>query len=138
MIKAEKEVEIEVDPNTDPSEYPIWYKQYLRLDEKARQEIHKKAIDRIKTAKPQTYQFIKKFKCQVIGITPRTEYSLINEKDGDNNVTFVHKYSMPTVLFWCPSGDFHFSVNAVMKYNDTLLNKVSGNKVDKNIRGLTG
>lgn len=131
------EVEVEVDENTDPSEYPLWYKQYLKLNEDERKKIESIAMKRIKEAKPESYAFIKKFRCKVVGITPRTEYSLVLDSEGEANVTYVHKYSMPTLLFWCPQGQFHFSINANLKYNDTVLNDIKGNKIDKNIRGLT-
>lgn len=136
-MKEEVEVEYNLDHISNVAEYPPWYKQFLDLDEKERAEILKIAMKRIEQKKPDTYKFIKQFRCKLIGISPRTEYSLVSEKDGEVNVTFVHAYSMPTLLFWCPQGEFHFSVNANMKYNDTVLNKIKGNKIDKNIRGLT-
>lgn len=131
------EIDVEVDENADPSDYPLWYKQYLKLDESQRKEIHKIALKRLKEAKPDAFKFVQKFGCKLVGITPRTEYSLVSEKDGEVNVTYVHKYAMPTLLFWCPQGEFHFSINANLKYNDTVLNEVKGNKVDREIRGLT-
>ena len=131
------EVEYNLDHDTNITEYPDWYKQYLDLGEKDRKEILRIALNRVKKAKPDTYNFIKKFKCELIGITPRTEYSLVSERDGEVSVTFVHAYSMPTLMFWCPAGQFHFSINANLKYNDTVLNAVQGNKIDRKIRGLT-
>ena len=137
MSKEIVEVDYSLDGLSNVSEYPPWYKQFLNLDEADRQEIYKIAMKRIEKEKPDTYKFIKKFRCKLIGISPRAEYSIVGEKEGEVNVTFVHAYSMPTLLFWCPAGEFHFSVNANLKYNDTVLNKIKGNKIDKNIRGLT-
>jgi hypothetical protein len=141
MIKKnliENEVEISLDNESDPAELPPWYEQFLKLDEKARKSVMMSALNLLKEAKPETYNFVKKFRCELAGISPRVEYAVMRDNDGDMNVTYVHAYSMPTLLFWCPEGEFHFSVNANLKYNDTVLNKVEGNKIDRNIRGFTG
>lgn len=131
------EIEVEIDHAEDPTKLPLWYEQLMKLDEKSREHVKNVALQRIKASKPQTFDFIKRFKCELIGISPRVEYVLLKEADGDIDVTFVHAYSMPTLLFWCPEGEFHFSVNANLKYNDTVLNEVQGNKIDRKIQGLT-
>ncbi|NJM09358.1 MAG: hypothetical protein HC883_00200 [Bdellovibrionaceae bacterium] len=130
--------EVDIDHNEDPTKLPLWYEQLLRLDERSREHVKENALKRLRAIKPDTYEFIKKFKCELIGISPRVEYVLLKESEGDIDVTFIHPYSMPTLLFWCPAGEFHFSVNANLKFNDTVLNNVKGNKIDRKIRGLTG
>ena len=129
---------IEINENADPTEFPLWYKQLMQLDEKRRKEIVVKALERIKEAKPATYKFIKENKCKVVGLSPAIEYALIDKAEGNLDVTWIHGFSLPTLLLWHPAGEFGFFVNANLKYNDTVLNKIKGNKVDKNIRGFTG
>jgi len=139
LIKRQmnEQIEVEIDHNSDPAELPPWYDQFLKLDESQREDVMKRAMDMIKKAKPETYRFIQKFDCELAGISPRVEYAVLKNEEGDMSVTYVHAYSMPTLLFWCPAGEFHFSVNANLKYNDTVLNNVDGNKIDRNIRGFT-
>ena len=131
------EVEIEMDHNADPAEIPPWYDQMLKLDSRQREQIRRIALERIKQSKPETYEFIKKFSCELVGFSPRVEYTLLKDSDGEIDVTWVHAYSMPTLVYWCEDGGFHFSVNANLKYNDTVLNAVDGNKIDRQIRGFT-
>lgn len=129
---------IEIDENADPTEFPLWYKQMMKLPQKKRQDIVNVAMVRIKETKPETYKFIKEHRCRVVGLCPAIEYALVDKSEGDIDVTWIHGFSLPTLLFWHPKGDFGFFVNANLKYNDTVLNKIKGNNVDKNIRGFTG
>lgn len=129
---------IEFDEEADPTKLAPWYDQLLKLDEKSRAAVASKAMKLIQNSKPETYKFIKKFGCKLVGITPRVEYALLKEGEvGDMDVTYVHSYSMPTLLFWCDEGKFHFSVNANLDYNDTVLNRVRGNVRDRSIKGFT-
>lgn len=128
---------IEFDEDADPSELAPWYKQFMKLDEKKRRHIAESALLQVKVAKPEMYQFIKKFGCKLVGITPRIEYACLNKGDGDLDVTYIHSFSMATLLFWCDAGKFGFFVNANLDYDDTVLNRVKGNKKDRSIKGFT-
>lgn len=121
----------------DPSDFPSWYKQFLELSDSKRKQIADTALKRVKEAKPEAYEFIKKFRCELVGISPSLMYALVSSKDGDASVTWVHGFSMPTLLYWCRQGGFAFLVNANLDYNDTVLNRVEGNKVDRAIKGFT-
>lgn len=136
-IEVADHVEVDLD-SSSPPEVVLWYQQLLKLGEKKRREIAEKALERIKASKPDAHEFIRKFGCELVGICPQIDYTLIFEKDGELDVTFQHPFSMPTLLYWCESGGFGFFINANLAYNDTVLNKVAGNKVDKGIRGFTG
>ncbi len=125
---------IDVEEDGDPQDLAPWYEQFLKMSPGMKASITKKAIVNVKKQKPETYEFIKKFRCKLVGITPRVEYALLNK----DPMTYVHSYSMPTLLYWCPRGKFHFSVNVNLDYNDTILNKVAGNRKDKSIKGFTG
>jgi len=129
---------IEVDETRDPNEWPLWYDQYSKLDESKKKAMAKRALEQIKEAKPETYNFIQKFKCEIVGVSPRVEYALSNSNEGDTNVTWVHSFSMPTLLFWCPAGAFGFFVNPILDFNDTVLNKIDGNPKQRGLRGFTG
>lgn len=125
---------IEIEEDGDPQDLPPWYEQFLKLSPRQRDEVVKDAVKKIRLEKPETYEFIKKFRCELVGVSPRVEYGLLNK----DNTTYIHPYSMPTLLYWCPRGGFHFSVNVNLRYNDTILNKVAGNRRDKSIKGFTG
>ena len=127
-------VEIDYHEESDPQVFALWYKQFLGLPEKTKKEIIEKALIRIQDTKPDTYQFIKKFKCELVGVSPRLEYSMPKSQDGD--VTWIHSFSMPTLLYWCPEGGFAFMVNANLDYNDTVLNRQKGNRKE-GIKGFT-
>jgi hypothetical protein len=129
---------IEVNFNTNPNRYPDWHWQLLSLPEKNRQKIISRIMNNLKEAKPDCYEFIKKFSCQVVGIQPRVEYVLGDESNGgDMNVTYVHTFSMPTILFWCPEGGFGFFVNPNLMYDDSVINHTANNP-KKLIKGFTG
>lgn len=137
-VDFEDDNTIELDESADPSELAPWYKQVLQLPEKKRLEISEIALRRVKEAKPEAYNFIKKFNCHLVGLCPSIDYTLLKKSDGDLDVTFIHAFSMPTLLYWCADGGFGFFVNANLDYNDTVLNRVSGNKRDDSIKGFTG
>ncbi len=129
---------IDVDENADPAEFPPWYQQLMKLSNDKRREIIGKALKRIQAVKPETMKFIKDGKCRLVGIAPAVEYTLADKKDGEIDVTFVHGFSIPTLVFWHPQGKFAFMVNANLEYDDTVLNKIPGNNVDREIHGFTG
>jgi hypothetical protein len=120
----------------DPTDWALWYKQLASFDRDKRKQVLKTALARIKAGRPDTYEFIQKFKCELVGICPNISYTLCEGPELD--VTFFHNFSMPTLLFWCDAGKFGFFVNANLEYNDTVLNNVSGNKRDREIKGFTG
>lgn len=121
----------------NPTQFAPWYQQLMNLDEKSRRQIVAVALKRIQDVRPETYRFIKKFGCKLVGITPSLEYTLTKAHEGELDITFSHAFSMPTLLFWCPAGKFFIQVNANLEYNDTVLNKIKGNK-KQSIRGATG
>jgi hypothetical protein len=131
--------EIEIDEDADPGEYAPWYKQFMQLPEEERRKIASKALKKIAETKPETHDFIRKFKCELVGICPRLEYCMVkSDGNADMDVTYVHGFSLPTLLYWCPSGKFAFLVNVNLEYNDTVLNNIRGNNIDRSIRGFTG
>lgn len=130
---------IQIEHSGDPNDFPLWYKQFSELDEKKRKKFAELALKRVKAAKPEAYEFIQKFRCELVGISPNISYALIKDEGPDSlSVTWVHGFSMPTLLYWCKQGGFGFFVNANLDYNDTVLNRVEGNKVDPTIKGFTG
>lgn len=124
--------------NEDPHEVALWYDQALKLDDKKRLAQVRMAMRQIKQSKPDTYEFIQKFNCKIVGIIPRVEYALTGQ-DGkqDLNVTWIHSFSQPTLLFWCEKGGFGFFVNAVLDYDNTILNNIKGNPKNS-LKGFTG
>lgn len=129
---------IEIDEDMNPAELPSWYKQFIDLPEDVRKKVIRKAWDYLKEAKPDTYEFLKAQRCRMVGVIPQVAYALCKEDEGDIDVTYIHSFSIPTLLFWHPAGEFAIMVNANLKYDDTVLNKIRGNKRDKDIRGFTG
>jgi hypothetical protein len=133
-------VEIELDRDeeiTDLESMPLWYQQIVQMDEDKRLERVKKAMALIKENKPETFEFIKKFKCELVGFIPRIEYSMAEGAWSDLEVTWRHPFGIDTLLLWCPAGEFVFAVNANLMYNETKLNKIKGNNIPP-LRGLTG
>jgi hypothetical protein len=121
----------------NPAEFPLWFKQLFSLSESKRKDIVKKMMKAVKESNPEAYEFIQKAKCKLVGVQPRVEYALIDSKEGDTSCTWVHGFSMATLLFWCEEGSFGLFINPVLKYDDSVLNKISGNK-KQSIKGFTG
>lgn len=121
----------------DPREYPLWYKQLFSLDSKKRKQIVATLLESIKKEKPEAYKFIKSTGCKLVGVQPRIEYAIMDSSEGDTSCTWIHGFSMSTLLFWCDEGGFGLFINPILHYDDTVLNKISGNK-KQNIRGFTG
>lgn len=132
-----REDEFEIDDKTPPEDLAPWFKQFLKLDTKKREAFAQKVMDRLYSEKKEAYEFIRKFNCELVGISPRIVYTLVDAPDGELDVTWIHSFSMPTLLFWCKQGGFGFFVNPNLNYDDTVLNKVKGNK-QQSIKGFTG
>lgn len=122
--------------NRDPSEFPPWYVQFIKLSDDKKKAIVDRAMAQIKEAKPDLYSFIRKFKCQLVGVQPNLQYALTSARDGNTEVTWVHAFSLPTLQFFCPEGKFGLFVNANLDFNDTVLNHIEGNRSQK-VRGWT-
>lgn len=131
----EKEFEVDFKEHS-PEDYPLWYDQFAKLPEKAKKDIAHTALKRIASTKPEMADFIRKMRCELVGLCPRIEYILADEREGETDVTWVHGFSIPTLLYWCKEGKFGFFVNANLDYNDTVLNKVNGNK-RQSLKGFT-
>lgn len=129
---------IEIDESADPGEFPPWYSQLVKLPESKREDIYKKSMLQLKNHKPGIYKFITECKCKLVGFMPSVGYTLKKKSDGELDVTFIHAFELPTLLFWHPEGEFGFFVNVNLKYNDTILNNVKGNNIDREIQGFTG
>lgn len=121
----------------NPKEYPLWYKQLFSLDEKKRKQTVSKIMDTIKESKPEAYEFIKRMNCKLVGVQPKIEYSLVSSNEGELNCTWIHGFSMVTLLFWCEEGQFGFFINPILNYDDSVLNSIDGNK-RQFIKGFTG
>jgi hypothetical protein len=73
-----------------------------------------------------------------VGVTPRIVYTLADSSDGESlDVSWIHSFSMTTLLFWCDQGQFGFFVNPNLDFNETVLNKVKGNP-KTSLKGFTG
>jgi hypothetical protein len=131
------EVIVDTDDAHGVTDYAPWYKQLTKLDDQKRKEIIQKTLLQIKESNSDMYKFIKNNSCELVGICPEISYVLCDTKEGDTKVTFVHGFSMPTLLFWCERAKFAFFINPVLEYNDTVLNKQRGNKPEK-LQGFTG
>lgn len=124
--------------NEDPHEIALWFDQALKLDSPKRIKMVRSAMNKIKQNKPDTYEFIRKFECTLVGIMPRVEYALSGQEGKDDlNVTWIHSFSQPTLVFWCEKGGFGFFVNSVLGYDDSILNKIKGNP-KTSLKGFTG
>lgn len=123
--------------NFEPGTFAPWYSQLMKFDRKKRKQIVETALKRLRDSRPETYAFIKQSRCRLVGLCPAIDYTLISKDQGEIDVTFSHAFSMPTLLYWHPRGKFAFIVNANLEYDDTVLNKVRGNKVES-IKGFTG
>lgn len=96
---------------------PPWYTQLIRLDEKKHQAAVKKALEHVKEAKPEVYEFIVQNKMELIGVIPNISYAMCNNSEGYLGVTFVHDFSQVTLLYWCQAG-FCIVVNPSLDYNN--------------------
>ncbi len=99
---------------------PLWYKQMFKLDESKRLNMQKLALDLIKKAKPDGYEFITKNKCKLIGFMPNVVYTMPDDSKGALQVNFVHEFSQYTLVYWCEPGGFSFFINASLKFDDEM------------------
>jgi hypothetical protein len=97
--------------------HPPWYEQVMRLEPSKRDEVSAKALEKIKEAKPEAFNFIQKFGCKLVGFIPNVAYTMPNDQEQNSDVTFIHDFSQTTLLYWCSDGGFAFFVNASLKYN---------------------
>ena len=118
-------------------ELPSWYQQFLELDTKDRKKLVSKVLALIQKSNPEGYNFIKNSGAELVGISPRLEYALIEGASDDTDITWLHAFSMPTCLFWCEKGKFAFFINPNLRHNQTVLDKVSGNP-KSSLKGFTG
>jgi hypothetical protein len=107
-----------IDENISCENTPPWYDQLIKLDEAKRKQAYEQAMKRILQAKPDTYEFINKMRCELIGFMPNVSYTMPNDNENSLDVTYIHDFSQYTPLFWCKQGGFAFFVNASLKYND--------------------
>lgn len=121
----------------DPTEYPLWYKQLFSLDGITRKRIVKSVLSQVKDASPETFKFLEEQDAKLVGVIPRVEYSLMDSKEGELGITWVHGFSQYTFLFWCEYLKIAVITNPVLEYDDSVLNKIEGNK-KQNIKGFTG
>jgi len=128
---------VDVDESKDPHAWPLWYQQFMRLSESQRAKIADRAISILKDTKPETYEFIKQMKCELVGLSPRVEYAMVKGDASELEVTWVHSFSGPTLVYWCELGKFSLQVNGVLDYNDSVLNRIEGNP-KSTLRGFTG
>lgn len=132
------EINVEHKYSDDPHETALWFDQLMKFDEKKRLAIVRSAMTKLKSAKPEMYDFIKKFNCQLVGISPRVEYTLSGKEGSEDlEVTWIHSFSQPTLLFWCKAGGFGLFVNSVLDFDDSVLNNIKGNP-KSSLRGFTG
>jgi hypothetical protein len=96
---------------------PPWYNQLIRMDEKTRLKAAESALEKIKKAKPDTYEFLKKFDMELVGFMPNVAYTMPDDSEDALNVTYVHDFSQSTLLYWCKKGGFGIFVNASLDYN---------------------
>lgn len=99
---------------------PLWYKQLFKMDESKRIAAAKVALELIKKSKPDTYEFILKFGCKLIGFMPNVVYTMPDDSKGFLEINFVHKFSQYTLVYWCESGGFAMFVNASLKFDDNM------------------
>jgi len=125
------------DSEHTPNSVAPWYDQFTKLSDGKRSLIAKTALRNLEEAKPEVADFIHKYKCELVGLQPRVEYALFDSRAGDTDVSWVHSFSMPTLLYWSKKLKLGFFVNANLEYNDTVLNKVKGNK-KQSLQGFTG
>lgn len=97
--------------------FPPWYVQLLKLDEPKRKRAVEMALAHVKEAKPDAYEFIKKFDCKLIGFIPNVVYSMPDDSEDSLDVTFVHDFSKYTLLYWCEQGEFALFINSTLAFN---------------------
>lgn len=97
---------------------PPWYEQLIKMSEKKRRYAVDLAMAKIKEAKPDTYEFIQNFNCELVGFIPNVQYTRPDDDEKSLDITYIHDFSQYTLLFWCEKGGFSFFVNASLKYND--------------------
>jgi hypothetical protein len=126
---------LKMDESEEPGSVP-WFDQFLKLSDSKRRQIIDRLKGQIKAKKPEAYNFIKNTDAKLVGVMPQVSYALRDSKENDGDITWVHGFSMCTLLFWCEKGGFGFFINPNLDYNDTVLNKVEGNR-KQSLKGFT-
>lgn len=99
---------------------PSWYKQLFDMPEEKRKRAEESALERIKRSKPETYEFIRNFKCKLVGFIPNVTYTAVDSSRVDTKFNFVHDFSQTTLLYWCEQGGFSFFVNSSLQFTDDM------------------
>ena len=126
-----------VDRHEPIEELPLWYRQFMELDESKKKKAIARILEGIKQNRKKLYDFIKKSECELVGVVPRIVYMLPGGKDEESSTTWIHAFAMTTLLFWHEEGQFGFFANPVLSYNDSILNHEEGNKTH-DLKGFTG
>lgn len=137
VVIEDHDLEFDIKEAPPAEALPLWYEQFLKLPDSKRKQIIDKVLNFIKERNKAGYDFIKNTKSELVGVSPRIVYTLASEKEGDLDISWIHAFSMATLLFWCEQGKFGFFINPVLRYNDTVLNNIEGNKKNK-VKGFTG
>ena len=132
------DVEITAPEVVDPNSFSPWYDQLLKLDnEKDRVRIYNWTMKQLEKQKPEAARFIRDNNCILVGFMPKVEYTLIKESDGELRAMWSHDFSIATPLFWSKKKKCGIFTNALLDFNDTVLNKIRGNPKQR-LHGFTG
>lgn len=99
---------------------PSWYKQLFDMPEEKRIEQFAKVMELLKEAKPDAYEFIKKFQARHVGFIPNIVYTMPDDSRGFLQVNFVHEFSQSTLLFWNKEGGMGFFINPSLNFDDEM------------------
>ncbi len=96
--------------------HSLWYKQLFRVSEDKRKELHALALEKIKEAKPDAFEFINKNGCKLVGFMPNVTYTMPDDSDGEMQTNYLHDFSQVTLVYWCEGGGFAFFINASLSW----------------------
>ena len=136
---SKREIEIDVYTPGDPMELPAWYEQYLELDSSGKKAVLSNALRMLKKGNPDTYEVLMKEGWKLVGLTPHIAYAADPRRESreDQSTTWVHGFTIPTLVFWHDDFSAGLFVNANLRYNDSVLNHLPGNSRES-IKGFTG
>lgn len=127
-------------PSHDIHGHPPWFEQIGMLPEKMRKEVEArelKAMAQGTDKNREALKFIRQNGLVLVGFMPKVEYAMIDGSRDELQTCWVHHFSRPTLLYYNPKTHMGVFVNAVLRYNNTILNEIQQNKKQE-ISGWTG
>lgn len=127
-------------PGHDIQGYPPWFEQIVALPERSRLDVEQRELRAMAQGTDknrEALKFIRQNGLKLVGFIPKVEYAMVQGSADELHTCWIHHFSRPTLLYYNPKTHMGVFINAVLRYNNTILNEIQQNK-KQDISGWTG